>query len=162
MLVFQARPALSADLPQPLPCLLFFRSARRPVYPVDAATQPHPEEPTGSFAACYKVSRRYAGDGSLHLERCSPQSGHGSLCFKRRSDGDGSLRLERRSSQPEHGNLRLKHRSAGDRSPRFQRHSPQLRHYSDDRNLRLGHRSSQPWHGSPRTAWQGGGEGHSR
>ena len=36
-------------------------------------------EPTGSSAACFKVSRRYAGDGSLRLERRSPPSGHGTL-----------------------------------------------------------------------------------
>ena len=41
MLVFQARAVLSADLPRLLPRLLFFCSARRPVYPADAATQPH-------------------------------------------------------------------------------------------------------------------------
>ena len=41
MFVFQARPALSADLPRTLPRLLVLRPARRPVYPVDAATQPH-------------------------------------------------------------------------------------------------------------------------
>ena len=29
------------------------------------------EEPTGSFAACHEVLRRYAGDGSLRLERFS-------------------------------------------------------------------------------------------
>ena len=79
------------------------------------------EEPTGFFAACYEVSKRCAGDGSL--------------------------RLERRSSQPRNGGLRFKCRSVGDGSQRFGRRSPQLRHYSGDRSLRLGHRSSQPRHG---------------
>ena len=79
------------------------------------------EEPTGSFAACYEVSRRYAGDGCL--------------------------RLARRSSQPRHGSLRFKRRSVGDGSPRFGRRSRQLRHYSGDRSLRLGRRSSQSRHG---------------
>ena len=83
------------------------------------------EEPTGFFAACYGVSRRYAGDGSL--------------------------RLERRSSQPRHGSLRFKRRSAGNGSPRFGRRSPQLRHYSGDGSLRLGRRSSQPRHGGLHT-----------
>ena len=41
MLVFQARPVLSVDLSRPLPHPLVFRPERRPVYPVDAATQPH-------------------------------------------------------------------------------------------------------------------------
>ena len=70
------------------------------------------EEPTGSFAACCEVTKRYAGDGSL--------------------------RLERRSSQLRHRSLRFKRRSVGDGSPRFGRRSPQLRHYSCDRSLRLG------------------------
>ena len=83
------------------------------------------EEPTGSFAACYEVSRCYAGDGSL--------------------------RLERRSSQPRHGRLRFKRHSVGDGSPRFGRRSPHLRHYSGDRSLHLGRRSSQPRHGGLRT-----------
>ena len=30
------------------------------------------EDSTGSFAVCYKVSLRYAGDGSMHLEHRSP------------------------------------------------------------------------------------------
>ena len=83
------------------------------------------EEPTGSFAACYEVSRCYAGDGSL--------------------------RLERRSSQPRHGRLRFKRHSVGDGSPRFGRRSPHLRHYSGDRSLRLGRHSSQRRHGGLRT-----------
>ena len=83
------------------------------------------EESTGSFAACYEVSRRYAGDESL--------------------------RLERRSSQPRHGSLRFTRRSIGNGSLRFGRRSPQLRRYSGDGSLRLGRRSSQPRHGGLRT-----------
>ena len=109
------------------------------------------EESTGSFAACYEVSRRYAGDESLRLERRPPWPGHGSLRFTRRSADDESLRFERRSFQPGHGSLGFKGRSAGDGSPRFERRSPQIRHCSGDRRLRLGRRSSQPQHGGSRT-----------
>ena len=150
MLVFQARPAPApTSLDRRLACWVFAQHA----VPYIRSTQRHShtcffEEPTGSFAACYKVSRRYTGDGSLRLELCSPQPGHESLRFKRRSAGDGSLRHARRSSQPEHGSLRFKRRSAGDGSPCFQRRSPQLRHYSSDGSLRVGRRSSQPWHGA--------------
>ena len=55
------------------------------------------EEPTGSFAACYEVSRCYAGDGSLRLERRSSQPRHGSLHVKLRAVGDGSPCFGRRS-----------------------------------------------------------------
>ena len=65
-------------------------------------------EPKGSYPACFKVSRHYAGDGSLRLERSSPQPGHGSLRLMRRSTDDGSLRLGYRSSQPRHGSPRTK------------------------------------------------------
>ena len=109
-------------------CLAFWVSAQH-VVPYIRSTQRHSHtyfcELTGSFAACYKVSRRYAGDGSLCLER--------------------------RSSQPRHGSLRFKRRSVDDGSPRFGRRSPQLRHYPGDRSLRLGRRSSQPRHESPHT-----------
>ena len=40
-LVVQARPVLNTDPPRPLIRLLPLRQAHRPVYPVDAATQPH-------------------------------------------------------------------------------------------------------------------------
>ena len=78
-------------------------------------------EPTDSSAACYKVIRHYAGDGSLRFKRRSPQPGHGSLRFERRSAGDGSPRSESRPVQ--------------------------LRHYSGDGSLRLGRSSSQPRQG---------------
>ena len=152
MLVIQARPGLSADLFRPLPRLLGFRPARRPVCPVDAATQPHLplREAQGLLRRLLQsFSRRYAGYGSLRLERPSFQSKHGSLRFTRRSAGDGSLHLECRSSQPRHGSLRLKRRSVGDGSPRFGCCSPQLWHSSGDRSLRFGRRSSQPRHGRP-------------
>lgn len=41
MFVFQARPALCADLPRLLLRLLFSHLARHPVYLVNAAIQPH-------------------------------------------------------------------------------------------------------------------------
>ena len=136
-------------------CLACWVSAQH-VVPCIRLTQRHGhtyfcEEPTCSFTAFYEVSRRYAGDGSLRLERRPPRPGHGSLRFTCRSAGDGSLRLERRSSQPRHWSLRFRRRTVGDGSPRFERLSPQLRRYSGDRSLRLGRRSSQPRHGGPRT-----------
>ena len=84
------------------------------------------EDPTGSFVACYEVSRRY----------------------------DGSLRLERRSYHPKHGSLRFKRRSVSNGSPRFGRRSPPLRLSSGDRSLRLWCSSSQPRRGAraPSTA----------
>ena len=41
MLMFQASPALNADLRRPLPRLLVFRAVRRSVCPADAAIQPY-------------------------------------------------------------------------------------------------------------------------
>ena len=75
--MFQARLTLSADLSRPLPRLL---GTAQHVVPYIRPTQRHShacfcEGPTGSFAPCYKVSRRYAGDGSLRLERRSPGMG---------------------------------------------------------------------------------------
>ena len=110
-------------------CLACWVSAQH-VVPCIRLTQRHGhtyfcEEPTCSFTAFYEVSRRYAGDGSLRLERHSPQPWYGSLRFKRRSVGDGSSRFGRRP--------------------------PQLRQYSDGRSLRLVRRSSQPRHGGPGT-----------
>ena len=112
-----------------MPRLLFFRPARRPVYPVDAATQPHLilRRAHGVLRRLLQslVLRLYAGDGSPRLEGCSPQPGYESLRFKRPSTGNGSLRFERRH--------------------------PQRRNYLGDESLPLGHRSSQPRNGSPRT-----------
>ena len=79
-------------------CLVYWLFAQH-VFPYTRPTPRHSYtcfrvESTGSSAACHKVSRRYAGDGSLHLKHRSPQPGHGGLRFKRRSAGNGSLRLE--------------------------------------------------------------------
>ena len=66
-----------------LPRLPGFRPARRPVYPVDAATQPQLllREPTGSFAACYEGSRRSRVTGACgsSAARLSQGTGAGAL-----------------------------------------------------------------------------------
>ena len=97
--MFQARPALSADLTRPLHCLLAFTQH---VISYTRPTQRHSRtcsyvNPTGSSAACYKVLRHYAGDRSLRLERPSSQPRNGSLRFEYRPAGDWSLRFEYRS-----------------------------------------------------------------
>ena len=69
MLVLQARPSPTS----PDRCLGCWVSAQHVVLYI-RSTQRHShacfcEEPTGSFAASYEVSRRYAGNGCLRLER---------------------------------------------------------------------------------------------
>ena len=85
MLVFQARPALSADLPRPLPRMLVFRPARRPLYPVDtarSASAANPRTPplpvtkfhgatpaTGAYALSAALLSQGTGDRALSAAR---------------------------------------------------------------------------------------------
>ena len=118
-------------VPRPPPtgldsCLTCWVSAQH-VVPYIRWTQRHShtyfcEELTGSFAACYEVSRGYADDGSLRLERRSV--GDGNPRFGGRSpplrhySGDRSLRLGRHSSQRRHGGLRTRRRPPPSHAPR--------------------------------------------
>ena len=109
MLVFQARPARSADLPRSLPRLLVFRPARRPLYPVDAATHPHLLL-RGAHGHLRRLLQRFKA--LCRRQEPAPRAPLSSAKARE------VLRLERRSTQPRHGSLRSKRRSAGDWSLR--------------------------------------------
>ena len=71
-------PVLSADLPRPLPRLLVFRTARRLVYPVDAAIRLSPR-----FMYRSPQLRQYSGDGTLSFRHRFSQPWHGRPRTKR-------------------------------------------------------------------------------
>ena len=129
MFVFQARPALSADLPRPLSCPNVFLPARRPVYPADATTQPHlllrrahgrlrrlvtkfqgAMSATGAFAS----SAASLNQGTGSCLRFTPAPGARALSAAPLSYGiiqaTGVLCLGHHSSQHRHGSPRTKRR----------------------------------------------------